>query len=169
VDLFNLTAALQRAVAPPGEFKSLFPSANDESLAGTLADGLAEAQLDGFLSKVGLDADAYSTDVDLTSAQQALVVLYARARIVTARLANLKNRTRYKAGPVEAETEQAASVLVQILKDTSDRKKALLDQARYGSGGTSFTMVDLYVSRSLDLGNNLAYSASELGYTNGAI
>lgn len=152
VDLFNLTAALQRAVAPPGEFKSLFPSANDESLAGTLADGLAEAQLDGFLSKVGLDADAYSTDVDLTSAQQALVVLYARARIVTARLANLKNRTRYKAGPVEAETEQSSTVLVQILKDITARKVQILEDAKIGNLAHAFQMVDLYITKSIDYG-----------------
>lgn len=151
MDLFDLTGALQRAVAPPGEFKTLFPNSTDDALAGTLADGIAEAQLDGFLSTVNLDVDSNATDLDLTPAQQALVVLYARARIVTARLANLKSRTRYKAGPVEAETEQAASVLVAILKDTSDRKKALLDTARYGGAARSFTMVDLYVSKSLDV------------------
>lgn len=168
MDLFDLTGALQRAVAPPGEFKTLFPSANDDDLAGTLADGLAEAQLDGFLGNVNLDAENFATDADLSSGQQALVVLYARARIVTARLANLKNRTRYKAGPVEAESEQSASVLVAILKDTSDRKKALLDGAKYGTAGTSFAMVDLYVARSLDLGPDLAYASADLGYTNGA-
>lgn len=149
MDLFDLTGALQRAVAPPGEFKTYFPSTSDDDLAGTLADGLAEAQLDGFLGTVALDATAFSTDVDLTSAQQALVVLYARARVIVSRLANIKNRTRYKAGPVEAETETSATILTALLKDTSDRKKQILDDTRYG-GASSFTMVDLYVTKSLD-------------------
>lgn len=150
MDLFDLTPSLQRAVAPPGEFGTYFPNTSDEDLAGTLADALAEAQLDGFLQPTTLNSLTYTATPDLTSAQQALVVLYARARVITARLANLRNRARYKAGPVESETEQSASVLVALLKDTSERKKQILADARSGYGVTSFAMVDMYVTKSLD-------------------
>lgn len=158
MELFDLTGSLQRAVAPPGEFKTYFPSTTDDDLAGTLADGLAEAQLDGFLRNVTLDAAAFQTDVDLNSGQQALVVLYARARIIVARLANIKSRTRYKAGNVEAEVEQAASVLVELLKEMSLRKKQILEDARAGNVADAFLMVDMYVAKSIDASTpDLAY------------
>lgn len=168
MDLVDLVGSLQRAVAPPGEFDTFYPDSGTTDLTATLTDALSEAQLDGFLSTVALDVDAASTDVDLTPAQQALVVLYARARVVTARLANLKNLTRYKAGNVEAETQQSASVLVEILRDTRERKKQLLDDARTGAAGTSFSMVDLYLARSLDTNRGvdlqyMQYNVPDLG------
>ncbi len=164
MDLVDLADSLRRAVAPPGEFDTYFPNTQDADLVGTLMDGIAECQMDGFLHDHELDIDAEQIDPDLTPAQQALVVLYARARVLMARLANIKSRTRYKAGPVEAEAEQAASVLAALLKDTSDRKKQILDDAKYGNNplgnGASgnFTMVDLFVSKSLD------YSTPDLSY-----
>lgn len=157
MDLVDLTGSLRRAVAPPGEFDTYFPDTVDEDLVGTLADAFAETQMDGFLSTVALDIDAGTLTPDLTAAEGALVVLYARARVVMARLSNIKSHTRYKAGPVEAEVEQAASLLVALLKDTSDRKKQIINDNRYSSG-SSFTMVDLYVSKSLD------YTSPDLSY-----
>ena len=149
-DLTTLVPSLKRALAAPGEFDTYFPEALDDDLASMLADAMAEAQLDGFLGATDLDVATVSTDPDLSNPQQALVVLYAMSRVLTARIANLKNKTRYKAGSAEAETEQSASVLVELLRDTSARKKALLEEAKAGNVAGAFVMADLYLTKSID-------------------
>lgn len=158
MELADLVPSLKRAVAPPGEYAALFPSATDTDLTDLLADAVAEAQLDGFLANSSLNLDEATVEPDLSSAQKALVVLYGAARVLHVRIANLKNRTRYKAGAAEAETEQSASVLVELLRATNARKKQLLEDSRSGSAGLSFAMVDLYVSKSIDV------SSQDVGY-----
>lgn len=150
MDLEELVASLKRTVAAPGEYDTLFPSSTDDELSALLADAVAECQLDGFMSTVSLDLVTATTTPDLSTGEQALVVLYAAARVLTARISNLKNHTRYKAGAAEAETEQSASVLVELLRQTNARKRQITDDAKYGRAGLSFTMVDLYVSKSID-------------------
>lgn len=161
MDLTDLVPSLKRALASPGEFDATFPDSTDTDLAGTLADAVAECQLDGFLGGTTLSILDATTTPDLTNPQQALVILYAMARVVTARVANLRNRTRYKAGNTEAETEQSASVLVQILRDVRERKRALLDDARAGNLSDAFAMVDMYVAKSID------YGAADVGRLTG--
>ena len=150
MELIELVPSLKRAVAPPGEFDTFFTNTTDNDLSATLADALAEAQLDGFLGTITLDVTSETTTPDLSNAQAALVILYATARVLTARVANLKNKTRYKAGNAEAETEQSATVLVELLRQTKDRKKQLLDDARAGRMTQAFAMVDMYVAKSID-------------------
>lgn len=158
MELLALVPSLKRAVAPPGEFAALFPSSTDTDLRDLLSDAVAESQLDGFLRDVSIDLDVAEVTPDLSNPQQALVVLYGAARVLTVRLANLKNRTRYVAGNVEAETEQAASVLVELLRQTNARKKQILEDARSGGAGMSFAMVDLYVTKSID------FNSQDAGY-----
>jgi hypothetical protein len=158
MELADLVPSLKRAVAPPGQFAALFPESTDNDLADLLADAVAEAQLDGFLATNSLALDTAEVTPDLTTSQQALVVLYGAGRVLYTRIANLKNRTRYKAGAAEAETEQSASVLVELLRQTNTRKKQILDDAKYGRAGMSFAMVDLYVSKSIDL------NSQDVGY-----
>jgi hypothetical protein len=150
MNLSDLVPSLKRAIAVPGTFADLFPDTTDTDLADTLADAVAECQLDGFLSAVSLNVTTAATTPDLTTPETALVVLYAMTRVVTARVANLKNHTRYKAGNVEAEQEQSASVLVDLLRALRGRKRQLLEDARAGNAASAFAMVDLYVTRSID-------------------
>jgi hypothetical protein len=158
MDLIDLAPSLKRTLAAPGEFATFFPVTTDADLSSTLTDAVAEVQLDGFLSTSTLDAVNETVTPDLTAPQTALVVFYGMARVLTARVANLKNRTRYKAGPVEAEQEQAASVLVELLRETQGRKRQFLDDARAGRVGMAFTMVDLYVTKSIDFSSpDVAY------------
>lgn len=154
MELADLTNSLKRALAAPGEFDTFFPDATDTDLTGMLADAIAEAQLDGFLGNSSLNLLAETVAPDLTNAQQALVILYARARVLQSRIANLKNRTRYKAGAAEAETEQSASVLVELLRETKERKRELLEIARQGASGMAFAMVDMYIAKSIDMGSS---------------
>lgn len=158
MELANLVPSLKRALAAPGEFTTHFPSATDTDLADTLADAVAEAQLDGFLGNSSLDVLSSVVTPDLTPPQQALVILYGMARVLHARVANLKNKTRYKAGNTEAETEQSATVLVEMLRQTKERKKVLLDDARAGNLATAFAMVDMYIAKSVDV------SSTDVGY-----
>lgn len=159
MDLVDLVPSLKRAVSGPGEFDTNFPESDTASLIGLLADAVSEAQLDGFLSTHTLDTGTNAVDPDLVPALQALVILYGMARVTTARIANLRNHTRYKAGNVEAEVEQSATVLVQLLKDVNARKKQLLEDARAGNLADAFLMVDMYVAKSID-----DYSGVSLGY-----
>ena len=161
MELIELVPSLKRAVAPPGEFDTFFTNTTDNDLSATLADALAEAQLDGFLGTITLDVTTETTSPDLSNPQAALVILYATARVLTARVANLKNKTRYKAGSAEAETEQSASVLVELLRQTKERKKQLLEDARAGRMAQAFAMVDMYVAKSIDFNSvDVAYIGS---------
>lgn len=150
MNLSDLVPSLKRALATPGTFADLFPDTLDTDLTGTLADAVAECQLDGFLSTSTLDVSVSTVTPDLSTAQTSLVVLYAMSRVVTAKIANLKNRTRYKAGNAEAETEQSATVLLELMRGIRDHKKRLLEEAKAGDLATAFAMVDLYVARSID-------------------
>lgn len=162
MELADLVPSLKRALAAPGEFDSVYPESSDGDLSGTLADAVAEAQLDGFLGSSSLSVTDATVTPDLSSPQQALVILYAMSRVLTARLANLKNRTRYKAGNVEAETEQSASIIVELLRETNIRKKQLLEDAKLGNLAHAFAMVDMYVAKSIDT------SSTDLQYALGA-
>jgi len=164
MDLTDLVPSLKRALAAPGEFDSTFPESSDADLAGTLADAVAECQLDGFFGNLTLSLADSTTTPDLTTPQQALVILYAMSRVVTARISNLRNRTRYKAGPVESETEQSATVLVQLLKDVRARKQQILDDARIGNLATAFQMVDMYIAKSIDSGHGASALGAYSGY-----
>lgn len=163
MDISELVEPLKRTVASPGEFATFFPNTLDTDLNGVLVDGAAESQLDGFLpGKVfDLDATPQTITTDPNSLERALIVLYAASRIVSARTANLKSRTRYKAGNVEAETEQAATVLNELLRGINLRKKQFIDdlrsgylsngpdglQANVGTAISTFGMADLYTIR----------------------
>lgn len=163
MNITELVDPLKRTVASPGEFTTFFPNSNDTDLAGVLFDGAAESQLDGFLpGKVfDLDSDPQTILTDPNSLERALIVLYAASRIVSARASNLKSRARYKAGNVEAETEQAATVLTGLLRSIELRKKQFIDdlrsgylsngpdglQANVGTAISTFGMADLYAIR----------------------
>lgn len=165
MDLTDLVPSLKRALASPGEFDTTFPNSTDTDLAGTLADAVAECQLDGFFGNLTLDLAETTTTPDLTSPQQALVILYGMARVVRARIANLNNRSRYKAGIVESEVEQSATVLVQLLKDITARKVQILDDAKMGRLATAFQMVDMYIAKSIDSGHGYNALGAYNGYT----
>lgn len=145
-DLSDFTDSLRRMVATPGTFDTVFPNTTDEDLVGSLVDGLAEAQLDGFFIKPTMydyDSDGIVTP-DLTQAQLALIVIYAGSRIIQAEILARNTLFRAKAGPVEFETQQSANALTTILKDLEDRKKAILALFQNYGAGSAFTMADSY-------------------------
>lgn len=149
-DLSALIPPLKRTVAVPGTFADVFPGTLDPDLLGSLMDGFAEAQLDGYFiaPEVALSATGVTTP-DLTRAEGALVVLYAATRIVQTQLANLKSAVRYEAKGLIYEAQQSAQVLVALLKDLQERKKALAERKETGGAGAAFTMADQYLAREM--------------------
>ena len=149
-DLLDHVDSLKRLVAPPGEFVTLYKSATDDDLVGSLADGFAEAQLDGFfIGPTGnvIDVDQGTIAPDLSVPQARLVVLYATVALIQARLLNLKNQVRYEAKGAIYETTQNATILTTLLKQFSDRKAAIVLRMQTLGAGSAFTMADAYFIR----------------------
>ncbi len=154
-DLSTLIPSFQRQVAIPGTFTDAYPNTTDDDVVGTLADAFAEAQLDGWFGTYVYDPDTTSVlnnaDPDpltngLSLAGQALIVIYAGMRMVTNQIMNTKSSVRYKAGPVEYETQQGATTLNELLKMLAARKAELLALAR---GNVRDVVIDGYYSRAL--------------------
>lgn len=144
-DVSDLVPSLQRAVAPPGQFDTLYPQAGSNDMVGLLLDGLAEATLDGFFVETAVvwTDDGFTTP-DLTRAQQALIVIYAAYTFLRSELKNTNTSVTYKAGPVEYQTQSGASVITEILKEISERKKALIIQQSEIGVSAAFHMADSY-------------------------
>jgi hypothetical protein len=164
IDLFDLVEPLKREVNPPGS--NLFPDATDDSFLGSLTDAFWEVRLYGFLAgfeenvaarggpaefgegkitpigaAVGYDLpDDYSPD-DLSRDLQQLVVLWAGWKIVLTRMSSINSVFRAKAGPVEYETQTAASVLKSVLDTLKSRIDYVLDNIAT-TGGNSVAILD---------------------------
>ena len=145
-DLADAVPALKRAVAPPGRFAELFPTATAIELTAYLMDGLAEAQLDRFLLDRIVDEDGVVTEA-LTAAQVALVVIYSSTRILASEIRDRRSHIQYVAGPASFEEDQAASVMVELLKQMDARKKELKLEEQRGGSADAFAMADLYLAR----------------------
>lgn len=151
-----LLDSLRRAVAVPGTFETIFPDTNEDGLKGSLLDGAAEAQLDGFLSDLSWDADPESPtwgelDPDITQAQGALLVLYSSKRFIETELQNRKNHVKYEAsGGLAFEQDYSAQVMTQRLKEISERIKEVRTRADTAGAGAAFEMADMYLGVALE-------------------
>lgn len=150
-DLRTLVEPLKREVAVPGTYDDVFPDTDDDQLAASLADALAEAQLQGFFGDLTLTVDdqaspvTYQTSRDLSAAGGALIVLFAGMRILRSSLRTLSQSSTYKAGSVEYSTAAMTSVIRDELRALRERIDALvLDGKR---SGRAVAVHDGYVSR----------------------
>lgn len=157
--LSTLVPALKRELAVPGTFADVFPDTGERDLRGALADGFAEAQLSGFFGDVTLTYDGvadppdWTTDPDLSLSGGALIVIITSIRFIRAQLRNLPTSQRYKAGPVEMETQKAASLLkgeLDYLTERLDRLIANAQAAARSSAGLA-TVFDNYIARGGDI------------------
>lgn len=150
-DLSDWTNSLRRTVARPGEFTRFYPVTTDDDLVGSLLDGMGDAQLDGFLVKPTMyvaEDDGLVTP-ELTRPQAALVVLYAGRLFLRAELTNRRNRTKYVARGNEADTEQSASIITELLKSAEARIKDVRDRQRLVNTASAFQMADLYLVKAV--------------------
>lgn len=163
-DLADLVEPLKREVAVPGTFSVLFPETTDDDLSAALLDAFAQAQLDGFLSNSEADDFGVVTP-DLSRGAQALLVIYAGIRFLTADLINRKSHVRYEAGGSVFEQDSAASVLTQALKELRAKKDALTEGAKAAARAqVGTTVVDGYFIRATDFHRGELY---DFGYSSG--
>lgn len=155
-DLADLVDGLKREVAVPGTFASIFPNTTDDDLIGTLADGLAETQLDGWMLGLQLDLDSNLTTPDLSLAGRALVVVYSGIRILRNALANQSSHVRYETRGNVYETDRGAGLMKEALADLNKRRASLID-LRLKRSGTSVYTRDGYMIKAN------AFYAFELG------
>lgn len=150
-DLATLVEPLKREVAVPGTFATAYASTQDDDLKNSLMDAFANANLDGFLLDYQLDLSTAIVTPDLPPAGRAILVTYAAERILFAKIAGLKNRALYEAGPVKYETEQSASVLTQLLKMIQERRRELLSKLSVTGTVTRDMFLDRYLGSEVNL------------------
>lgn len=174
VQLFDLVDPLKRQVNPPGT--DLFPNATDDEFLGSLTNAFWEIRLFGMLAqweenaaaRGGPDAFGEATvtpigeidetyddpegwaPADLPRDLQQLIVVWAGYQIVLTRLSALNTVFRAKAGPVEYETQNAASVLKSVLDQLKARLDDLLGQLS-NAGHESAYMLDAIIERSYSM------------------
>jgi hypothetical protein len=159
--LSALVPSIKRAVAVPGTFDNFFPDTLDTDLAGLAADAFAEAQLDQFVKGKKLDmtdpdATLWTVTPDLTMAEYGVITLYASIRMLTAEILNRKSRKHYKAGVVEFEEEQGASILSEQLRVMAARRQELILLGRRIAYQGMTSMTDQYMSRGVN--SNYAFT-----------
>lgn len=96
----------------------------------------------GYDEPVGFDPAT-----DLSRDLQQLIVLWAGWKIVLARLGSLHSLFRAKAGNVEYETQQSASVLKGLLDVIKARIDQVTDNLSTYSSGPGVVMLDAVIER----------------------
>jgi hypothetical protein len=172
VDLATLVEPLQYETQTPGG--DAYADATEDDYIGALINAFWEIRLYGFLG--GFEEDAasrggppefaigivtplkvdptyddpfgYSTDQDLPRDLQQLIVLWAAWKIALNNMATINSVFRAKAGPVEYETQQAASVLTAVLDQLKARITYLIGNLPTGHGGGGTVVLDAIIERS---------------------
>lgn len=165
VDLTDLVPSLRREVNPPGQ--ELFPDATNAILLGYLSDSFWLGKLDGFYGGYS-ESDGIVINVteggdDLSRDWQQLIVFYAGMKIIENSLRNTNTLFRAKAGPVEYETQNSASLLRVHLEALYDRRDALITQLSQ-QYSISVGYVDMLCARTNALAEGLTGFASGMGF-----
>jgi hypothetical protein len=172
VNLFDLVDPLRREVNPPGS--DLFPDATEDDWGGSLSDAFWEVRLYGFLAgfeenaaarggpeefstgivtPTGVDStyddpSGFSAAEDLGREMQQLIVLWAAWKVVLNRMGSMNTTFRAKAGPVEYETQNAATVLKAVLDALKGRIDLVLTTVPQRAGVVVF---DAMIERSYSM------------------
>lgn len=127
-------ASLQREVTPMGSTPPADVSdGGNVNYVGYLTDAFWEARLDGFFPGYVCDEDGLITPVetgtsDLDRRYVALIVLYAGIRVLRNQILNTNTGFRAKAGPVEFEQQNSATMLAAMLAQLSATKTRIIDE-----------------------------------------
>lgn len=146
-DLEDLIESLKYEINVPGE--DAYGSTNTEEWVGRLANGFWKAFLDGFFGNYAESAGLIvprSGDVTFPRDYQQVVILYTAIEILGQRLLAAKTSFRAKAGPVEYEEEQSATLLRSLLDQAYARLQYVRDQMTNSEVG-GFISIDMYMSR----------------------
>lgn len=169
VDLGDLIEPLKARVNPPGA--DLYNGATDDSFLFNLIGAFWQARMANMLgawtenaaarggsaefiegivtplqAEVGYDGSSGWSDDDLPRELQEFLILWAAWRITLAKMQQVKTVLRTKAGPVEYEAQQSATLLKGVL----DALKAEIDEAKknIGSVGGTTRVFDAFIERS---------------------
>jgi len=152
VELRDFVESLKREIEPPGT--ELFAGVTEAQWVGYLADAFWEARLDGFLVGYATDEGA-SGDVSIVPVQSgapdldrrwvALVVLYAGVKVLRNRILNMNTTFRAKAGPVEFEQQNSATMLAEMLRQLKATKDRIVDDLDVHHSGV--LVLDAYSTR----------------------
>jgi hypothetical protein len=153
VELVDFVAALKREVQPPGS--DIFADVGSSEWVGYLSDAFWEARLDGFLAGYQTDEGSVGTDIaiipvspelpDLDRRGMALIILYAGVKVLRNRILNMNTQFRAKAGPVEFEQQNSATMLAEMLKQLKATKDRIIEALDTDS--TDVIMLDAYSTR----------------------
>lgn len=148
VDITELVDNLKAEVNSPGT--DSFPNATDADWEIRLVNAFWDAVLDGVISGYTSDEDGNITPMsgttDLGREFQQLIVFYAGITVLRNTLRTLNASFRAKAGPVEYETTQAATVLKSLL-DELVRRRAIILQRLSDLGTVDTAYVDMVLWR----------------------
>lgn len=144
VDITDLTDFLIAEVNVPGG--NAFPEATTADWEIRLMNAFWETVLDGLIRGYVMDDNGIVTpqtgSVELIREFQQLIIFYAGVTVVRNALRTLNASFRAKAGVVEYETTQAATVMKSIL-DELVRKRAIVLQRLSDIGQIATTYVDM--------------------------
>jgi hypothetical protein len=172
VDLADLVEPLKREVSPPGS--DSFPDATDDNWIGSLTDAFWEVRLygmlggfeenaaarggppsftEGLVTPTGAfegydDPTGYAPDQDLSRDLQQLIVLWAGYKVVLARFGWIQSVFRAQAGPVQYETQQAATVLKSLLDALKARIDDILIHLSTWNKDPGVAVIDSVIERS---------------------
>ncbi len=157
-DLADVLDNMKAAVNPPGV--DLFPDASDDDWLLREINAFWEAKLSGLLMGFVVDDDGLITPMsgstDITREEVQIVIFLAGMEAIYQRLSNLRTVFRAKAGPVEYETQQTASLLKDVLANLTSRKNLIL--ARLSDVGTSsVAYIDAVTARTEALASGIDY------------
>ena len=177
VDVVNLVDALQSRVSPPGT--NLYPNATTEDWVLRLTNAFWQGRLkgvsvlagyeenvaarggpaafdNGIITPIGAVAgydapDDWSSD-DLAPEYQQVLVLFAAWNITLAKMQEVKTLVRSKAGPVEHEKQQSATLLKAVLDALRVEIDELDDLLTGGTGGD--VVFDALINREFAMADN---------------
>lgn len=147
VDLGDLVNSIKLEVSPPGV--DLFPETTDEEWTDRLANAFWNARIDGML--VGyVEADGLITPTsgttDMPRDLQQVIVFMAAYNAIYLKLLNTRTSFRAKAGSVEYETQNSATVL-KDLSDSLRQRYLILLQRLADLGYVETYVIDAVVAR----------------------
>lgn len=157
IELSDLVPNLVAQVSPPG--RPLYTGVAEADWIPYLLNGFYQAKLEGVLGEWQADEDgavtAKSGDRTMPRELQHIVVIYAGIDIVRNELRQLKSVFKAKAGPVQYETQQHATVLRAILDSLLDQKQLVLERlVDQGIGGMAF-VIDSVIARDRSINRGL--------------
>ena len=151
IELAEFTESLKRAVTPVGG--TVYDGVSETAWVGYLSDSFWEARLDGFMVGYQANTDGVITPIDptresISRSWISLIILYASVRVLTNQILSTQTSFKAKAGPVEYEAQNSATVLAEMLKQLAAAKLRLLDDLRE-TGHTNVHLIDAFSVRSL--------------------